>query len=381
MGLYSLAKPILFALEPERAHRCVMFAASALADVPGFAAGLRAAYGFEHPALRVRLWGRELPNPVGLAAGFDKDGEWIAPLAGLGFGYVEVGTVTPLAQPGDPRPRLFRLPEDGALVNRMGFNNRGLEALASRLARVPRPAAWIGVNLGRQRDTPNERALEDYLAGLRALYRHADYFVINVSSPNTPGLRELQDRASLLGLAWGLRAERERVAEAAGRRTPLLVKLAPDLDEAGLADAAAVAEEAGLDGLIATNTTVRRPGLRSPHRDEAGGLSGRPLFPMALAAVRTLRRLTQGRLPVIGVGGIFGAEDAYAMIRAGASAVQVYTGLIYRGPGLVKEIKQGLVRLLERDGFSNVSEAVGVDVDGGRSAEAAVTRQTAGAHA
>jgi dihydroorotate dehydrogenase len=318
---------------------------------------LRLAFGWDHPSLRTELFGRDLLNPIGLAAGFDKDARGLDALAALGFGLIEAGTVTPRPQPGNPRPRIFRLAADEALINRLGFNSAGCEDVFRRLREVS-ARCWVGVNLGKNRDTPNERAAGDYLTGLRAVPAGVAFAAINVSSPNTPGLRALQRRDSLRDLLSQLVAERDRIARGS-TRLPLLAKLSPDLSAQELADAAEVALETGLDGLIATNTTVSRPDLHSPHRDEQGGLSGRPLRPMALTSIRELHRLTAGRIPLIGVGGIFSSADAYAMIRAGASAVQIYTGLIYRGPGLVKQIKQGLVLLLERDGFSNVREAVG----------------------
>ena len=364
MGIYPSIRPLLFRLDPERAHRWVFRYVGLAARLPGFAAAERALFGYEHRALHTSLWGRELSNPLGLAAGFDKDGRLIAPLVGLGFGHIELGAVTPRPQPGNPLPRIFRLPADEALINRMGFNNMGAAALAQRLAawrrrESPGVSALVGVNMGKNRDTPLERAGEDYLACLRALHEVADYLVINVSSPNTPGLRSLQDRASLERALGPVCAERDALARQTGRRVPLLIKLAPDLAPAELEDLAGVARGAGLDGLVAVNTTLGREGLRSPRRGEEGGLSGRPLFARAVAAVSALHRGAGGALPVIGVGGVFSAEDAYTLIRAGATLVQLYTALIYRGPGLVKEIRRGLVDLLERDGFARLGEAVG----------------------
>jgi dihydroorotate dehydrogenase len=361
MRLYPLFRPALFALDPERAHNFAISALDWAGRTPGIPLALRAIFGFEHAALRTVLWGRELSNPVGLAAGFDKDARGIDALAALGFGLIEVGTVTPRPQPGNPRPRLFRLPEDQAVVNRLGFNSGGIGSVLERI-REAHHRDRVGVNLGKNRDTPNDRSAEDYLAGLRALPGDVAYATINISSPNTPGLRDLQHRDSLRALLSELTTERGRRARSAPH-VPLLVKIAPDLDQTELADIAEIAMQAGIDGLVATNTTTARPVLFSRYAGEPGGLSGRPLFPKSLATVRALRRLTKGRIPLVGVGGIFTAEDAYAMIRAGANAVQLYTGLIYRGPGLVKDIKQGLVRLLERDGFSNIAQAVGADLD------------------
>jgi dihydroorotate dehydrogenase len=316
----------------------------------------------ETPRLRQRLWGLCFPNPVGLAAGFDKDAMLAGLLPRLGFGLLEVGTVTPRPQPGNPRPRLFRLPEDEAVINRMGFNNGGAERLARTLAGLRRRPVPIGVNLGKNRDTPLEHAAADYRAALRAVHPVADYAVVNISSPNTPGLRDLQRRAQLAGLLEALAEERARLTAASGRRLPLLIKVAPELEEPELRAVVETALACALDGLIATNTTTARAGLRSPLAGEAGGLSGRPLHPAALRTVAALRRLSGGRLPLVGVGGIFSAEDAYAFIRAGASLVQLYTGLVYRGPGLVRCAVRGLEALLARDGFRSVEEAVGCDV-------------------
>ena len=359
MTLYRCLRPLLFGLDAERAHRLTLASAAALARVPGALEAVSAAARFEHPALAVSAFGLRFSNPVGLAAGFDKDGKLAGPLAALGFGFLELGTVTPRAQPGNPRPRLFRLPEDGAIVNRMGFNNAGAAALAERLGKLRARPVPLGVNLGKNRDTPLERAAEDYAAALGAVYAVADYAVVNVSSPNTPGLRSLQQGAELRALLAAVLAERERRARETGRRVPLLVKFAPDLDPADLEAAAQAALDAGTDGLIAANTTLRRKGLRSAARGEAGGLSGRPLFPLALDAVRRLAGIVRGRVPIVGVGGISSAEDAYAFVRAGAALVQLYTGLVYRGPGVVREIQRGLVRLLERDGCASIAEAVG----------------------
>lgn len=369
MTPYSLLKPLLFALPPETAHRLAMGALTAGAGLPGFLPMLRRAYGWEHPSLRMRLWDRDFPNPVGLAAGFDKDGVALAPLLALGFGFAEAGTVTPLPQGGNPRPRLFRLPGDEALINRMGFNNAGAEALAGRLRRFRGafPGQIVGVNLGKNRDTPLEMAAGDYISAYRAVAGLADYLVINVSSPNTPGLRGLQSRAALVEIVEALSADIIRFAgtqmQVPGiiNSPPLLVKVSPDLDEAGLREVAAAALEAGCDGLIATNTTLGRDGLNDP-RDETGGLSGQPLHDRAVETVAALRRFSGGKLTLIGVGGIASAGQAYRFIRAGASLVQLYTGLVHQGPGLARRIKIGLAGLLERDGFSSVRDAVGADV-------------------
>ncbi len=357
--MYTLLRPLLFQLDPETAHGLAVRGAALLGRVPGGPALLARLAAPNPPSLRQFLWGIPFANPIGLAAGFDKDGVLAGVLPSLGFGHLEVGSVTPRPQPGNARPRLFRLREDGAVINRMGFNNAGASALAERLAGLPRRPVPIGVNLGKNRDTPLEQAAQDYCAALRAVYAVADYAVINVSSPNTPGLRELQHRAQLAGLMATLADERRRLQAQTGRWVPLLVKVAPELSEVEQSAVVEAVHAAGLDGLIATNTTTSRVGLLSPLAHEAGGLSGEPLRAFSLRAVTSLHRLSGGRLPLIGVGGVFSAEDAYALIRAGANLVQVYTGLVYRGPGLVAELVRGLAALLERDGFTSITQAVG----------------------
>ena len=307
-------------------------------------------------SLRVRCMGLEFDSPLGMAAGFDKGEVLVRGLHALGFGHVEVGTITPRPQAGNPRPRLFRLPEHRALINRMGFNNEGTAACGQRLARLPREGRGIvGVNVGKNKDTPNERAVDDYLAAIDALHPWADYLVVNLSSPNTPGLRDLQDRAPLERLL-GACVDRARPL---GK--PLLVKLAPDLAPEALDEAVDVAVACGTSGIIATNTTIQRPGAVAAHprAGEAGGLSGAPLAPLALFALRRAHARAAGRIPVVGVGGIMDAADAYARIRAGASLVQVYTGLIYGGPALPRRILEELPELLRRDGFGSVEEAIG----------------------
>ncbi len=355
MSAYRLIRPALFAADPELVHHWTLRLLEVAPWVPGLVGAWSAAQTVTHPALTVSAWGLTFANPVGLAAGFDKDGTALAGLAVLGCSFAEVGTVTPRPQGGNPRPRLFRLPQEEALINRMGFNNAGAEAVARHLARLGRRPLVVGVNVGKNRETPLERAADDYAACARVLADRADFFVINVSSPNTPGLRQLQAAEHLQELVVRVRAE------VGGK--PVLVKLAPDLADADLEAAVAAALAGGAAGFVATNTTVARDGLSHPRAAEAGGLSGRPLFARSTAVLRQVYRLTGGRVPLIGVGGIFSAEDAYAKIRAGATLVQVYTGLIYRGPGLVAAINRGLVRLLERDGFTHLQEAVGCDAE------------------
>jgi dihydroorotate dehydrogenase len=352
---WRLLRPLLFLFDPERAHRLAQ-RVLALLGRPALARRLRPR---SRPSLAVSCLGLEFENPLGLAAGFDK-GELTSPgVFALGFGHAEVGTITPRPQAGNPRPRLFRLAEQRALLNRMGFNNEGAEACAAKLAALPQAARLgvLGVNVGKNKDTPNERAEEDYLACIDRLHPHADYLVVNLSSPNTPGLRELQDRGPLERLLTACTARTQPLGK------PLLVKLAPDLSAEALDEAVDVAVAAGAAGIVATNTTIQRPGAVANHRlaAEAGGLSGAPLEALATAAVRRVFARARGRIPIVGVGGIMDAEGAYAKIRAGASLVQAYTGLVYGGPGFASRLLSGLARLLARDGFSRVSDAVGAD--------------------
>lgn len=311
------------------------------------------------PRLRTTLAGMALANPVGLAAGFDKNATALRPLSRAGFGFIEVGAATPRPQPGNPKPRLFRLTEDQAVINRFGFNNDGMEAIAARLRERPRDAI-IGLNLGANKDSHNRAA--DFATVLATCAAHLDFATVNVSSPNTEKLRDLQGKKALSALLAGVMETRNGLE----RPIPIFLKIAPDLSDAEIADVAEVAVSSGIDGLIATNTTLNRDGLTSAHRNETGGLSGRPLFEKSTRVLAQLYRQTGGALPIIGVGGIASAEDAYTKIRAGASAVQLYSALTYRGLSLVPEIANGLDALLERDGFASVSDAVGVDSgDGG----------------
>ncbi len=358
---YRSIKALVFMLDPETAHRMVLWLLRIVGGIPGAPALLSLWFAYRRPLLRSTLCGLPLDNPVGLAAGFDKDGLMLPALYGLGFGFVEVGTVTPRSQEGNPRPRLFRLPEDEALINRLGFNNEGAWALAGRMAKRNRAGHVLGINLGKQRETPLDEAVVDYLTCLHALHDHADYLVINVSSPNTPGLRDLQLQATLAELLRVIVAARNQLTDPTANRVPLLLKIAPDLADEDVAAMAREAQRQGVDGMIAGNTTLQRVGLRSVLAGEQGGLSGVPLQAAALRCVAQIYRATGGKLPVIGVGGVNTPESAYALIRAGAVAVQLYTGLIYHGPGLLRRINRGLVRLLEADGFASVGEAVGAD--------------------
>lgn len=344
--LYALVRPGLQALDAETAHRLTIM---------GLKTGFVPQAGRDDPILGVNLFGLKFPNPVGLAPGFDKNAEAPDALLKLGFGFVEVGTFTPRPQAGNPRPRLFRLKEDRAVINRMGFNNDGLDAVKARLeARKGRPGI-IGGNVGANKDS--EDRIADYATAIRGILGLVSYITINISSPNTPGLRALQSRESLAELI-------NRCIEARGAdATPMLVKVAPDLVDADVEDIAAVALESGIDGLIVSNTTITRPdSLRSPNKGETGGLSGAPLFEASTDMLRRFYGKVGHKMPLIGVGGIASGNDAYAKIRAGASLVQLYSALAYDGPSLVARIKSDLTELLKRDGFSSVQAAVGADV-------------------
>ena len=358
MDRFYLARAVLSRLDPETAHGLTLRA---------LRWGLGpASAGPDDPVLAIRLWQRDFTNPLGLAAGFDKNALAIGPMLRLGFGFVEIGSITPAPQPGNPKPRVFRLAEDAAVINRLGFPSQGVAAAKARIGRwrneaAPgkgRRAGLLGVNLGTNRDSADPAA--GYAEGARALAPFADYLAVNVSSPNTPGLRALQGRDELARIIERVRAA---IADAPrAERPPLLVKIAPDLNAAQMAEIAAAALDLELDGLIVGNTTVARPdSLAGRHRGEAGGLSGQPLFAPSTRVLGEIYRLTQGRVPLIGVGGIGGAAEAYAKIRAGASLVQLYTALVYQGPGLIAEINAGLAEMLRRDGFSRMSEAVGAD--------------------
>jgi dihydroorotate dehydrogenase len=345
----SLVRPILFRLPPETAHELALHSLSLLPS------RLLAKHVSE-PSLRIERFGLSFSNPVGLAAGFDKNGIALQPLAALGFGFIEAGTVTYHAQPGNPRPRLFRLSEDQALINRAGFNNDGATAFAQR---VKRPGCVLGVSIGKSKITPLENATEDYLKSFELVHGVADYIAVNVSSPNTPQLRELQQSDQLTSLLAALQARNRELA----KPVPLLVKLSPDLERRELEMIVDVIQRLHIDGIIATNTTTSRADLRSDaHRVAAcgeGGLSGKPLARRATRMIAELYELTDGQVPLIGVGGIFNAEDAWEKIAAGASLVQLYTGFIYQGPNIAHEINEGLAKILAREGFANLNAAVG----------------------
>jgi len=361
MGLYRLLRPLLFRCAAERVHDFVF---TGLAAAEALARRVPTPSAWTHPTLDQEIWGLRFANPIGLAAGLDKAARapHVWPL--LGFGFIELGTITALPQPGNPKPRLFRLSADHALINRLGFNNPGALATAQRLHALwrPRPPCIpVGINLGKSKLTALDDAAADYARSLRDLFRYASYIVVNVSSPNTPGLRDLQAEDQLALLLTTVCRENQRLAhELASPARPVLVKIAPDLADDALPRIVEVTRRAGAHGLIATNTTLRRDGLRTSI-DEAGGLSGAPLRARATQVIRILRASAAPDLPIIGVGGVFTAADAYEKIRAGANLVQIYTSLIYEGPALPRRLGRGLVTLLQRDGFNHVSEAVGRD--------------------
>ena len=350
---YSLARTFLHLFEPEDAHGLA---------IKALKSGLVGSDGVvDDPVLAQSLWGLDFPNPLGLAAGFDKDAEVPDAMLKLGFGFVEAGTVTPKPQPGNPRPRLFRLTEDEAAINRFGFNSGGLEAYAARIeARRGRPGIF-GANVGKNKTT--EKAEVDYIAGIERVCAFCDYIVVNISSPNTEGLRALQARQSLETLLGTSIEARARSAPNPDKLPPLLVKVAPDLDLGEMQDIADVVVASRIDGLIIGNTTIDRPaGLKSDEKSQAGGLSGRPLMEKSTNCLAGFYRLTEGKIPLIGCGGVSSGNDAYAKIRAGASLVQVYTALVFHGPPLVGRIKRELMALLKADGYESVAAAVGADL-------------------
>ncbi|HEY1125193.1 MAG TPA: quinone-dependent dihydroorotate dehydrogenase [Sphingobium sp.] len=344
--MYGLLRPFIFALDAETAHKAALLALEL--PWPGRSA--------IDPMLRQRIAGLDFAGPVGLAAGFDKDGLVAHRMRRLGFAFGEIGTLTPLPQAGNPRPRLFRLEEDKAVINRMGFNNGGQAAALERLAARGKPRGFVlGINIGANKDAADR--IEDYARGVTAMAPHADYLAVNISSPNTPGLRALQDRGALDELLG-------RVMSARGSDgPPVFLKVAPDLEPADIGDIAELALSHRLGALIVSNTTITRPSLRSRHANETGGLSGAPLHDLALARLKDFRRILGAKLPLIGVGGIANAGQAYARIRAGASLVQVYSAMVYEGPYLAARINRELAQLLRRDGFGSVRDAVGVDTD------------------
>jgi len=340
---YALTRPFLFGLDPERAHELTLESIATLQNTP-----LQCLWSQARVTDAVTVAGLKFPNRIGLAAGLDKNGRCIDGLGAMGFGFIEVGTVTPQGQPGNPKPRMFRLPEQQALINRLGFNNEGLAAFLANVqrARSFRAAGGIlGLNIGKNAATPIERAADDYLLGLDGVYPHADYVTVNISSPNTKNLRELQSDAALDALLGALQQRRAALAVQHKRQVPMFVKIAPDLDEAQVAVIAATLQHNGIDGVVATNTTISRDAVQGlKHADEAGGLSGKPVFEASNRVIRLLRAALGPGYPIIGVGGVMSGRDAVAKIAAGADLVQVYTGLIYQGPALVSECARALAR-------------------------------------
>ena len=353
MPQYGAVKPLLHLLSPEFAHGVAIWALK-----NGLAGRVNEA---DDPLLATRVWNLSFANPIGLAAGFDKDAEVMDAMLALGFGFVEAGSVTPLPQPGNPKPRLFRLTEDQAVINRFGFNSKGLEHFVEKLRARKRlgSVGIVGANVGKNRDAIDAAA--DYATGITRVCALADYLVCNVSSPNTPGLRSLQARAEIEALIQRVLEARYQAAPDKNKLPPLLAKVGPDLDEAQIQDIAEVALATKIDGLIVGNTTVTRPPLASSHAAETGGLSGRPLLNLATKRLSDMYRLTGGKIPLIGCGGVASGADAYAKIRAGASLVQLYSALVFHGPELVGGIKRELAERLRADGFASVSDAVGAD--------------------
>ena len=354
--LYSLAKPVLFGLDAENAHSLTIKALKLRGRARPLAAD---------PMLTMAVAGLHFPNPVGLAPGFDKNAEVIHAMPALGFGFAEVGTLTPRAQSGNDRPRLFRLVEDRAVINRMGFNNDGQEAAAARIKalRSSGPVPLLGINIGANKDSTAEgRAAQDYVRGVEHMAALADYLTVNISSPNTPGLRALQDKGALDALLAAVMAARESARGSAGGNDapPVFLKVAPDLEPADIDDIVALAHQHRLDALIVSNTTISRPAdLRSPHAQQAGGLSGAPLCALSRQRLKDFVAAGIGVIPLVSVGGIASAEEAYVRIRAGASLVQIYSAMVYEGPMLASRINRGLKRLLARDGFARLADAVG----------------------
>lgn len=341
--MYKLIKPLFFSLNPEKAHHTVTTGLSRFNKIWGSRALLKAMYCTEHPALERKVFGLTFKNPIGLAAGFDKNAEYVGDMARLGFGFVEIGTVTPKPQTGNDRPRMFRLVKDEAIINRMGFNNQGADVAAGRLKYLKREKGLIvGGNIGKNKLTPNDRALDDYIYCFKALYDYVDYFVVNVSSPNTPGLRDLQEKEPLKQILYAL----QEINIATASPKPILLKIAPDLTNSQLDDIIEIVQETKIAGVIATNTTINRSDLKSEPTliAEAGGISGKPLTSRSTDVIRYLHQKSERSFPIIGVGGIHSAKDAMEKLEAGASLIQLYTGFIYEGPGLIKDICKEIIQ-------------------------------------
>lgn len=361
----SIIRPLLFRKDPEASHEMIL---ALLARAEFLCGILEEVFSVKDERLGVQVGPLTFPNPVGLAGGFDKNAVAPRVISCFGFGFMEIGAVTAQAQPGNPKPRLYRLPEDQALINRLGFNNEGADAIAAKLDRLRARGAWpripLGINIGRTKIVETKDAVADFLICFGKMFPHGDFFTVNVSSPNTPNLRDLQEKNLLRDLLSAVQEENRRLAARANiDAKPVFVKIAPDMDFAQVDEIIEVVTATRSAGIVATNASAfLRENLKSRHRCEPGGLSGRPITALVTSFVAHIYKQTQGRLPIIGVGGIFNAQDAYDKIRAGASAVQIYTGWVYEGPGAVKRINRGLLKLMERDGFSRISEAVGAGV-------------------
>lgn len=352
--MYSLARPFLFGLDAERAHGLGLTALET-----AYRSGLNPLMARAPQPLPTKVLGLSFPNPVGLAAGLDKNGAHIDALLSLGFGFIEIGTVTPKPQAGNPKPRMFRLPEQQAVINRLGFNNEGVDALVRNVAKARRKRGLLGINIGKNKDTPNENAEDDYLYCLERVYPLADYITVNISSPNTAGLRELQEEQSLRRLVGSLREAQEKFAAREGKRVPMLVKIAPDLSDDDIEAAGRVLGELQVDGVIATNTTITRDGVEgSAQAGETGGLSGRPLMTQSTTVLRKMRTRLPESIPMIGVGGILSGADAVTKMAAGASLVQCYSGLVYRGPALVHECVEAIRRRKEAPSRGHVPPTI-----------------------
>ena len=379
--VFHKLRPIFFSSDAENAHEMMLSSVEMISKFPGIIPFLRWQFREESPALNTNLFGINVNNPIGLAAGFDKDGRIYPSLFALGFGFVEIGTVTPLPQSGNPKPRIFRLLDDHALVNHLGFNSQGIQKMSEKLDLRSKVCSleksgkikkyfekkenissyMLGINIGKNRDTSLKKAREDYVSSLSALHPFADYFTINISSPNTEGLRSLQEKQMLRELLESVCSQREKLDQNNILQTPLLLKLSPDLDDKTLQNCTEILKEYPIQGVIATNTTLDRQQLKSSHKIERGGLSGKPIKERSTEVVRTLFQELGNEVTIIGTGGVFSGADAYEKIRAGASAVQIYTSLIYEGPGLVKRIKLELAELLKRDGIHSVTDVIGID--------------------
>ena len=364
--VFHKLRPIFFSSDAETAHERMLSSVEMISKFPGLIPFLRWQFREESPVLNTNLFGIKVNNPIGLAAGFDKDGRIYPSLFALGFGFVEIGTVTPLPQSGNSKPRIFRLLDDHALVNHLGFNSQGIQKMSEKIKKYYEKqekfsSCMLGINIGKNRDTSLKNAREDYVSALNALHPFADYFTINISSPNTEGLRKLQEKQMLRELLESVCSQREKLDQNNILQTPLLLKLSPDLDDKGLQNCTEIIKEYPIQGVIATNTTFDRQQLKSSHKIEQGGISGKPIKERSTEVVRTLFQELGNEMTIIGTGGVFSGADAYEKIRAGASAVQIYTALIYEGPGLVKRIKLELAELLKRDGIHSLTDVIGID--------------------